>query len=392
MPTKSFLESTPPDDTGSDTLNRYRYQAQLVVPYCLECISNGTIISVFVEHFEDFVIEYDDQWFLIQVKTRNQNLGPWKLSDALDGIKSLWRTHKAMVANNIQNTKYALFLEGAIAKDDPLNGLAPSDKVEGVSVVLDPKLVNKVSEALKESEAFCKAFLLKITVNPNQATRQDIAARNIHLLGRITSSASFAEIKAGYEKLVNAILQAMTGDPLNDDLPVYITSPECPPITIKDKVIGKRLGRDTLKNLLGSLAYGSNLLLQRLVEPSMLRPTDLEMKLLAADADTTTITGLKLLRANASMREAEILSSSFECSQLDDVRIRLQVLANTVIQKHKGDSKPAITSNDELLKTLMDNAKDCDPNRVFKQDAFLLLGEVCLLADECLIDWGVSIA
>src|SRR5574341_294040 len=110
----SLLDMTPPDNTGPDTLRRYRYQAQLVVPYCLDCVTNGKVMSVLMEHFEDIVIEYQDVWHFVQVKTRNQNLGPWKLSDALDGIKSLWRTYQSIHQIKSIKASYALFLEGAI--------------------------------------------------------------------------------------------------------------------------------------------------------------------------------------------------------------------------------------------------------------------------------------
>src|SRR5215813_11649551 len=89
------LNTAPPNDTGTDTLKRYRYQGQLAVPFCLECALGGSIRSVIMEHYEDIVIEYIDHWRFIQVKTRDTRYGPWKLSDALDGLKSLHRTYQS---------------------------------------------------------------------------------------------------------------------------------------------------------------------------------------------------------------------------------------------------------------------------------------------------------
>ena len=86
---KNSLNQIPPDDTGTDTLKRYRYQAQLALPFCLACARKERVRSVIMEHFEDIVVEYDDYWHFIQVKTRNSNLGQWTLTAAMDGLKSL---------------------------------------------------------------------------------------------------------------------------------------------------------------------------------------------------------------------------------------------------------------------------------------------------------------
>ncbi len=387
----SPLDLTPSDNTGTDTFIRYRYQAQLIAPYCLECVANGTVVSVLAEHFEDIVIEFRDRWHFVQVKTRNQNLGPWKLSDAIDGLKSLRRTYTCVNPHKTINASYALFLEGAIAKDDMLNELASLDS--GSSTVSDdhnPKLIKKVMDELKITEPDCKAFLAKVSVQANQPTRQDVAARNIRMLAQMATSASSEEVELGYDRLVNRILKAMAGDRLGSDLPVFVVNPDAPEIA--PKVVGKRLTRSTMRDLLGSLAYGPSLLLHRLVVSTAVRPTNLEMKLLAAGAENKTIEDAKMLRANASMREAELLAANYEDHQLVDVRNRLSVVANSVIQKYAKDARPALNAYSELLLTLMDKAANCDPNLIFRQDPMFLLGEVCVLADECTIDWGVPLA
>jgi Cap4 dsDNA endonuclease len=387
----SPLNLTPPDDTGSDTLRRYRYQAQLIATYCLDCTTNGKVVSVIAEHFEDIVIEYHDHWHFVQIKTRNQNLGPWKLPNSIDGLKSLWRTYQCINPFKTINASYALFLEGAIAKDDLLNDLAPSDtNSTTLSSAPNANLVKKVASKLKITESDCADFLAKVVVQANQPTRQDIDSRNIRMLSQMATGATSTEIEPVYNRLVDRILYAMTGERLGNELPTFIISSNTS--SISSKVARKRLTRDTIRSLLGSLAYGPSLLLQRLVEPQMPRPTNLEMKLLAAGAENKIIQDAKMLRANANVREAESLAASYDDDKLEDVRNRLSVVANSIIQKHTLDPRPAVKAFNELLTTLMDNATSCDPNRVFRQDPFILLGEVCALADECKIDWGVPIA
>lgn len=384
----SPLDLIPPDNTGSDTLQRYAYQAQLLVPYCLDCGAQGKVVAILAEHFEDIVIEYPASWHFIQVKTRNQNLGPWKLSDALDGIKSLWRTYESLRQITGLISSYALFLEGAIARNDLLNNLVPLEGEQTVPPNLQPNLIIKVMNELGIAESDCKEFLSRTTVQANQPTRQDVAARNMRFLSQMATAATSVEIEIVYQRLVNRILDAMAADCLASEIPAYIANPNT--ANLSYKVDKKRLTRDVIKGLLGSLALGPSLLLRRLVEPSMSCPTNLEMKLLTAGAPASVISDAKMLRANATVREVEILAASYDDVVLEDVRNRLIVLANSIIQKHTAEAKPAVNAYHELLLTLMDRAASCDPNRLFRQDPLFLLGEVCAISDECRIDWGLS--
>ena len=387
----SPLSLIPPNNTGSDTLNRYRYQAQLIVPFCLDCATNGKVLSITAEHFEDVLIEYEHDWHFIQVKTRNQELGAWKIGHAIDGLKSLLRTYQFLHPIKPIKASFSLMLEGAISKDDLLNDLVPGEDGKCIaSSNRNSNLFNRLVNELEIDETACEEFLKNVVVLGNQPTRQDIAARNIRLLSQIAGTATSKEIEAGYERLVNRILQAMDGDVERDHLLEFITNRSIP--SNYSNVQNKILTRDILRSLLGSLTEGSNLLLRRLVEPGRVQPTNLEMKLLAAGADQKIIKDAQLLRANASIREAEILAANYDVSHLDDVRNRLLVLNNSIVQQYLDTPQPATKAYHELLKTLMDNPESCDPGRIFRQDAYFLLGIVCSLADECLTDWGVPLA
>ena len=151
------LHLDPPDDTGSETLRRYRYQASLVVPFCLNCACSGDVVSVIVEHFEDFVVEHSDLWHFVQVKTRDAGYGPWKLRTAMGGLRSLLRTYRTTTH---LKARYSLFLEGAIAHDDPLNKLVPPRST------LDDELREKVMEGLDVADSECDPFLSSTSVRP----------------------------------------------------------------------------------------------------------------------------------------------------------------------------------------------------------------------------------
>ena len=113
---------TPPDDAGSDTFRRYRYQADVAFPFCLDCALLGNVAAIVPEHFEDIAVELrDGSWILIQVKTRDADQPPWTLALLLGEsgpLRSVLRTHRALEGFEGQ-LRYELRLEGGLRVDDP---------------------------------------------------------------------------------------------------------------------------------------------------------------------------------------------------------------------------------------------------------------------------------
>jgi hypothetical protein len=379
------LNMQPPDETGTDTFRRYLYQAYLAVPYCLECVSGGKVRSIVMEHFEDLTIEYDDYWYFVQVKTRNPDLGPWRLTHAINGLKSLFRTFEVLKDSP---ATYGLHLEGAIASDDVLNELVPP-KSE-----LSNSLRSRILSKLNISKSECDNFLSKTTVQPNQPNRDEVIARNLRLLGHLASHTPFSEIEAKHEKLASEVLAAMARERLSDLIPLYIKTPDSMKDDLRSRVESKRITRETLKELLGSIIEGPLPLLHRLVETQLPQPSELEVKLITAGARDYVIKNAKDLRAMATIRKAEFLGAGLidPEAELENVHVRLEVLSNAITQKHENSEEPIVHIWDELLSELTERAYTVDPNDVYKQDPFTLLGAICDLADECIIDWGVAIA
>lgn len=381
---KNQLDLIPPDDTGTDTLKRFRYQAQLALPFCLECARKKRVQSIIMEHFEDIVVEYDDHWHFIQVKTRNADLGNWTLNSALDGLTSLYR---AFSKTYHLQAKYSLFIEGSISGKDDLKILTnPKSDISD-------DLVKKVSQKLKIQDSDCKAFLSVVTVHPNQTPRSNITSYNIHLMGQASASTSMREIESLETKLTDEILRAMSCDRLNNLLYNHIVSVEQLEDKLRAKVDAKRLTANNITDIIGSLMNCEYPLLSRITDLNSPIPTKLEKKLIAGGATERIIKNAKELRANASIREAEILSSGFFPEEkIIDVQLRIETLANSIVERFEDSDKPAKTIWLELRKEITETVGSVDPNLIYKQDPYLLLGAVCGLSDECRIDWGVKIA
>lgn len=379
-----LLNTAPPDDTGTDTLRRYRYQGQLAVPFCLECATGGSIQSVIMEHYEDIVVEYIDHWRFIQVKTRDSRYGAWKLRDAMDGLKSLYRTYQS---TSHLNAKYSLFLEGAIAYNDTLNKLQPGN------LSIDDDLCSQIMQRLGMVRTECEAFLKLTTVHPNQAPRDYSRNENVRLLAATNANVSQDELEAIETRLTNEILRAMSQERLDTIIPLYIRDPGGLQEEVRRRVEEKRLTPIRLRPLLGSLVGGPFSLLRRIVDPELSQPTNLEKKLLAGGATQPIIEAAKSLRANAAIRETEMKASALfdPKEQWDDVHQRIQVLAISVAAMVDDRPNPARRIWGELEKSLKEQAREVDPNLLYKRDPFMLLGAACGLSDECHIDWGLPI-
>lgn len=70
----------PGEDSGSETLGRYRYQAEVAARDCLAMLTEDGIDFVVCEWHEDFVVAFTDGAVeLVSVKHREENQGTWTL-------------------------------------------------------------------------------------------------------------------------------------------------------------------------------------------------------------------------------------------------------------------------------------------------------------------------
>src|SRR5258708_9759329 len=117
----------PPDDTGSDTFARFKYQAHVTFPYCFELTRDHAIENVFAEHIEDIALDLGGSWRFLQVKTRDAGLGPWTFKEVIHAgaVRSLWRAYQAVGAS--LEATYELQLEGALNNGDVLADLVSGD-------------------------------------------------------------------------------------------------------------------------------------------------------------------------------------------------------------------------------------------------------------------------
>ena len=323
------LGVTPPDDSGSDTFRRYRYQAEVAFPFCLDCALIGDVVSVTLEHLEDLAVEFaDGSWRLVQVKTRDPGQAPWTLKSLLgsDGaaFKSLLRTHRALAG--IQGEiRLELRLEGAIRADDAARRLLPG----GGGPTTD--IIDLVAERLGIDDVEAVALLERTTLRDSEPSRDAIEAVNLMKLGLAAPAVSGGTVREVYRSVLEHIEDAMDRRLGATRWPVAVLEHGTQSGDDRAVIANKRLTIDILEPLFRPLGSTEPLLLKKLLDPDT-RTSALEDKLAACGASASVIEDAKLLRANASIRDAQIEASSLygRTDRMDDLRLRLRVVANAV--------------------------------------------------------------
>jgi tetratricopeptide (TPR) repeat protein len=236
----------PPDDTGSSTFARFKYQAHVTFPYCFELTREDAIGSVFAEHIEDIAVDFGGSWRFLQVKTRNADLGPWTFAEVENskGFRSLWRAYQT-VDPSVKAT-YELQLEGAVKSGDVLLSLVSSG-------VRDDAFRTRLAKAIgvEVPDVYLFANRLRVRELPQ---RRSIIAENLQLLGTEAPHLAAGEIRRIYEAALIAIEAAMTADQLDDDWPavLFMLPDDRIPSRIESKRISRELAREIFAPILAA--------------------------------------------------------------------------------------------------------------------------------------------
>ncbi len=382
----------PPDNTGTDTLIRYKYQAALAFRYCLACVLGEDVRCVIMEHFEDFIVQYSDRWDFLQVKTRNPDLGAWTVANAAGGIESLYRTYSALKEiGKVNGFRLQLLLEGAIKAGDILKELTTCESDRSKD------LVDRVGDILNVSLDEVARFLAFVQVVPVPISRESVHDVNKGMLSLAAPDMKGREIATIYIRVLDDILAAMSADRDRQGIYRFIREPESAEVELAAQVRAKRIDHTRLNAYMGRVTSGTSPLLKRFTDDGNDRISILVKKLLVARATESIVKRAIMLRANATSKQIELASSKlywdFE-PKLEDVRERIGTLNDSVVALHLDKDRPAVDAWNDLLNRLMNPevAQNIDPNGLFDGDPFLLMGLNCDIADQCFTDWGVKLA
>ncbi|MFC1944617.1 dsDNA nuclease domain-containing protein [Chloroflexota bacterium] len=380
------LGINPPDDTGADTFVRFCYQAYIAFRYCLVCSLGQGVVSVIPEHFEDIAVEYPDGWDFIQVKTRDLDLGPWTFSNLLaekgGALRSLHRTFRHLRHTSVNYT-LTICLEGPVKARNEINLLTGKE---------DEKLGlhERICQRLDIMPDECEEFLSRVLLRANEPTRDSILARNLRYLGMHAPGVNYDRLTEIHQAVIQRILASMQSQLIGEGWPLAVLGGEGINASARKVVENKRLTIDTLSPLFGKLMLPQQPLLQELVDHTKRVPTIMEEKLTAGGATPEIISDAETLRANSTawMLTRAAASLQEDTSETKDLQIRLKTLAHAQVASYTTERCPAIGAWNELLTVLMSQAAKIDVMGLFNQDPFMLMGEICNMTEDCIVEWG----
>ncbi len=210
-PSNSPLRRRPKNDTGADTYARYRYQALLAFELCLDCALHRTIDRIVMEHHSDILVHSGRTWRFIEIKTRDEHLGPWKLGDVLASraIDQLWRSFQE---NRSLDAYYEVFLEGTHVPRDDLHSACNDGRAsESLRERVGNHLRTKAEKAENSDfdEASLRRFLARLRIRSGNPRRQVITAVSLQQLHRAFPECEYDALEAIHERVVARFDQAI---------------------------------------------------------------------------------------------------------------------------------------------------------------------------------------
>lgn len=371
-------------DAGSDTLARFRYQAEVTLPYCVSTLlSLNEIEAVVAEHMEDIAVKTTTGWRFLQVKSRNPERGVWTAAALFakkgGALRSLFRTYSLTAG---EDHSLELVLEGAVKTGNPIRALRKGQD--------RTPLVPMVMKRLKATQATAEDFLRRVTLNESPSYRTDIHATNSRLLHQHAPSLTQPELEALHEALLSEIEKAMRCDALSPLWPRSVVQPERRSGEMEERLRAKTLDAERLSRIAASLTNAGRPLLKRLVEPGGGPVSALVQKLVLGGATPALIDRARNLQANARhhrfVRAAQKVAS--DDALVTDLHERLGTYADTAVAMHASSPQPAVRIWRDLLETFGRDAEEIDRHKLVRADPMLLMGESCILSDECVFDWG----
>lgn len=378
------LTTPPPDDTGTDTFARFRYQARVAFPFCVACALGRGVRSVVCEHIEDILVETDTGWRFLQVKTRDAALGAWRLSDLTDaggGLHSLLRTHRAIGA---VPATLELHLEGTLAPGDAL--------LQELTQLGGPRsaaLVVRVAPRLGLNLDACAALLARVVVFSAPA-RAMMVAVNRSVIADVQPGLTLATADLLHETATDDVCRAMAAELIGPDWLAVATGTATAAEDVRRRVDAKRLTPERLETLRRRLApLPTPVLLRRPGAAPSTVESKLTEKLRRANASDALVRQAHELRAKAALQETALLAKALlpDDERLQDTQTRLVTLATPIADMNRGMGRAAAVFS-EVLSEIRRDPRSLDPNRLFGEDPFVLLGEVCQMSDRCECDWG----
>jgi len=385
----------PEEDAGSDTLSRYRYQAELAVRPCLSILAGEPVERVICEWHEDYVVSFTNaSTQLVSVKHLEAARPRWTVRGLCrdGGLAHLfwrWRAAGQRVTCLVQTNSG--MRTGADEPADLQDCCSAGDDagLDRWATILQ-RVFAEESNAHQVSVEEVRAFLSILHIEDGLPGRRDIEAKNLQEL----VPAAFVKLgipsyqhSTMYGRLVDEVIKASCGASQEDVLAALANPGRLDADSrLRQRVAAKTLDRTRLMRVLAPLKGQSIFLMS--FQKTNVGPSRLQEKLARAGLGPTTINNARNLRLNwilhlrrwsIGLPRGDAPFSSIKARILDiaalvEERMRIpgEVYGASMMQEFRAELDAALQRFPEL-------------NSI---DSSLLLGCAFDLTQECKIMWS----
>jgi hypothetical protein len=383
------ITGLPSDSTGTDTFERFLWQAKIAVRDWLSTLAPGGPTALICEYVEDLAVVEANTVRFAQLKTRDR--GSWTAAricapgHAIEGLVKSFEVAK--VAGILGIARFEVWLEGPQGTDSDTTKFfaRPANAPEKVKARI--RKLGIQGRSLTQ-------FLGLLTINGQQPSRLSVDAEVMKAIGAVWPHLTFVDIEVLYSRLLSAATAAQSNSakPAAVRLAIASAGPATDLSVTWGALAGQVLTREHLKALCPPVRSTTNAeLFDRAAKGEA---TLLELKLRRAGASETTVSRAKLARAAMDaelgrLRAAGLVDQdAVDGLDNDLLDHALSVAAMADVSGAGPASRPGeyiynnMASNGSTLAAL-------DQGGLLKQNGRLLLGRICAVSDECRFGWGV---
>jgi Cap4, dsDNA endonuclease domain len=382
-----------PDDSGSETQSRFRYQHECTARLCIPMLVRRSVVAVVCEEHEDFVVFYDNAPpELVSVKHREGSQGAWTFATLCGdgGLRHLfdrWQgtggraTCRVMTNAGLSPGEdgAAAFVDACLHDDGDLLGPWMDKLRQRLGVTGDDSDVRE----------FAKVF----RVEQGLPAREHIAASNLRdlvvpALEELGLAATIAQ--QCYERLLELIGSAnrdAVGNPVN--LLDHAGDPKrFDPSAVTSRRLQRRMiDREKVRQVLAAINQGEVQLTPEDPDAKPPPPSRLRQKLVRGGLGPTGVDTAVRLRASwYSFESAHRTSVPGGDPALEDLRLRVQELVAACESRADRSGPYAEAMYLDMRDSVTPSA--LEKPLPFPLDSKLLQGLVFQLTDECRVWWS----
>ncbi len=395
-------EALDSNDTGDDTLLRYRYQITCAVIAALQMFNQELYIDeIYCEQFEDYLLKEGNQFIGIQVKTKNLNDTPFRLGD--DTIAKIIQRFVRLDHQFPDEFKgFSIVSNHGFAKDKAISlkrmiYLAQTNDAAELlrNRTTTKKVIANTAKKLVCSENDVINTICKIKLKGSFATLEDIKQKLIFALSDIDFVSEKSPTLTTLEELADVLVvkffeMSSLGNYEENLSDLFISKNQ----SDKEKISGKRIGKEQLKEVIAN--YLSDPITLAVNVPESIRNIKstndrLEVKM---DRGGIDFNNVNLHKDHKYSAQSHLLSLLYKYGsrQSDDIYNQVRLIVQTECQESYDENfKSDGTFGIDMLKDVRKRIRlrlNQEKEKFKGMSYEHVIGVAAILTEECKVWWS----